>query len=194
VISGNTDNGLLIEGEDSAGNFAQANYIGTNAAGALRLANGDYGVLITFGASMNVVGGSAGAPGSAPGNVISGNLLDGVRIDGQGNFVQGNLIGTDASGSTAIGNSRDGVWLTGQGNVVGGASSDLRNVISGNGIYGVEIDNASGNQIGYNPTKIPSPPFIATLFPNARIKRFCGAILIPPEPFALTRLLRINTL
>jgi len=47
-----------------------------------------------------------GTPGA--GNVISGNTHEGVVIDGQfgpanGNFVQGNLIGTQANGSSPLG-------------------------------------------------------------------------------------------
>ena len=56
-------------------------------------------------------------------NVISGND-DGIFITGDGNLVEGNYIGTDATGtdvSNAVGNTYDGVqlWLA---NTIGGVT------------------------------------------------------------------------
>ena len=53
-------------------------------------------------------------PGSAPGNVISGNDEQGIVFydDGTvGNTVQGNLIGLGADGSTALGNTVYGIYI-----------------------------------------------------------------------------------
>jgi T5SS/PEP-CTERM-associated repeat protein len=61
-----------------------------------------------------------------------------------GNFIQGNLIGTDATGLNPLGNGTDGVSIFGALNAIGGTNVLARNVISANGRFGVRIgtDNA----------------------------------------------------
>src|SRR6185503_13493709 len=100
VISGNRQEGLLLL-TNSAGNRIQGNYIGVTASGTGRLGNAFQGVAINS-AAFNLIGGAA--PGA--GNVISGNTNIGVWLFGpsaSNNVVPGNLIGTDATGNTAIG-------------------------------------------------------------------------------------------
>jgi hypothetical protein len=92
--------------------------------------------------------------------VISGNKQSGVEIHGTGSFdnrVQGNYIGTDASGAAAIANVRSGVLISsgGNGNTVGGSAGTTGNLISGNKTSGVIVRSAntqanliSGNLIG----------------------------------------------
>src|SRR5262249_23919249 len=68
------------------------------------------------------------------------------------NQVSGNYIGTNSNGRVALGNVRAGVWI-GQDaamNQIGGASSSERNVISGNGSYGIAIEGASNNMVTWN--------------------------------------------
>ena len=100
------------------------------------------------------------------GNVISGNVSYGVEISGTGstnNLVQGNFIGTDATGSASISNGSDGVFLNATaGNTIGGTSPVDRNVISGNtnnantadGIWinGGSANVVQGNYIGTDVT------------------------------------------
>jgi CSLREA domain-containing protein len=160
LISGNTQNGVLISGSGTTGNLIQGNFIGTNVTGTSALANGSDGVLVTTGASGNTVGGTvAGAR-----NVISGNPQAGIRITGaasNGNTVQGNFIGTNAAGLLAIANGLDGVLIDGfsgvpTSNTVGGAVVGAGNLISGNVRHGVTLTNATngntvaGNFIGTN--------------------------------------------
>jgi uncharacterized delta-60 repeat protein/CSLREA domain-containing protein len=73
------------------------------------------------------------------------------------NTIRGNYIGTDASGTTALGNVYNGVYIAlgAENNTVGGDEPADRNVISGNGWSGVDIQGAntknttvSGNYIG----------------------------------------------
>src|SRR5262249_3559989 len=141
VISGNTGIGLWILGS-SSNNTVQGNFIGTNAAGTAALPNG-YGLLIQV-ATNNTIGGTA--PGA--GNLISGNASIGVVIveNSTGNVVQGNLIGTDVTGTVAIGNASGGVAITGSAsnNTIGGPVAGARNVISGNNQGGVAINNTNG--------------------------------------------------
>jgi hypothetical protein len=157
VISGNSADGVLIKEAGTTGNVVAGNSIGTNAAGAAALPNGTAdlpgeGVLILGGASGNTIGGTA----ASLGNVISGNLGVGVRIDDPGtsaNVVAGDFIGTDVSGSLAVPNVVGVVIEKGAtDNTVGGTAPGARNVISGNSDKGVQImdPGTSGNTVAGN--------------------------------------------
>ncbi|QIN77721.1 hypothetical protein GBA65_03430 [Rubrobacter marinus] len=65
--------------------------------------------------------------------------------------VQGNYIGTDATGTRDLGNKTAGVFIAGDSNTIGGTEPAARNVLSGNGT-GVLINgsnnNVEGNYIG----------------------------------------------
>ena len=101
----------------------------------------------------NRVGGTT----AAARNVISGNELTGLVIGGSpsepatGTVVQGNYVGTDASGTAAIGNVV-GVALVFDvsGVLVGGNTPAERNVISGNSVFQVQISYDSNFVL--NPT------------------------------------------
>jgi CSLREA domain-containing protein len=116
-----------------SGNSILANYLGTDAAGTIDLGN-HTGVQVL--SANNIIGG----PGAASRNVISGNET-GLFLDGAaGTLVQGNYIGTDASGEAALGNGSTGVAVSGgNGVVIGGTTPGVRNVISGNLGYGVYL-------------------------------------------------------
>jgi CSLREA domain-containing protein len=160
VISGNAGSGVLVEGMFSPGvvrlttnNSIQGNLIGTNADGSAALGNGGHGVAVLDLTGGNLIGGAA----AGAGNVISGNLGDGVRLfgaDNIGNKVKGNLIGVDATGTFALGNADDGVTVEGDvfntdamSNVIGGPVVGARNLISGNGGDGIVLIAAIGNTI-----------------------------------------------
>ena len=148
VISGSPVQGIAIFGANSS--VVQGNYIGLNAAGTAAISNLFAGIEINGGSQSNLVGGLT--PGS--GNVLSGNNTQGIFIDGlntDANIVEGNFIGTDPLGISAIGNRFAGIEINGgaQSNVIGGTTTAARNVISGNGIQGIHIDglNTDGNQV-----------------------------------------------
>jgi titin len=96
--------------------------------------------------------------------VISANGASGVIISGTGttgNVVEGNYIGTDATGEYPVGNAVDGVDIAGgaSSNVVGGTSYAARNIISANALLGVWItgsgtssNQVQGNYIGTDAT------------------------------------------
>ena len=99
----------------------------------------------------------AGSPNNmiGPGNTISGNGVDGVRIDAAaatGNVVQGNRIGTNPGGDAAIANGFNGVVITAaNSNRIGGTTGTELNVISGNSKNGIGIGGgASSNVIERN--------------------------------------------
>jgi CSLREA domain-containing protein len=146
VISGNGSGGVSIS--DATGNQVQGNYIGTNASGSAALGNLGYGVSVVRSSNNTIGGTAAGAR-----NVISANAYGVSIYDATGNQVQGNYIGTNASGSAALGNTTDGVLLAqgSVGNTIGGTAAGARNVISGNVSSGVFITNsATGNQVQGN--------------------------------------------
>jgi hypothetical protein len=158
VISGNLGDGVLMNSSIGGGNVIQGNWIGTDATGEVALPNGDIGVEIQGGAVT--IGGADRHPGSSlgPRNVISANLGDGVALEGTtGSVVEGNLIGTDASGTNPMGNGYDGVDVVlgvsyATNNTIGGTAAGAGNTIAFNGHNGVTIgqyafDSSTGNAI-----------------------------------------------
>jgi hypothetical protein len=189
IISGGNAIGVDIEGQFARHNSVGGNYIGTDPTGLFenfRSLGNDKGIVIGPDASANTIGGSV----QAAGNLISFNQT-GLDIQGAMNSVEGNLIGTDLTGETTVtrtlgiglGNNV-GILIEGDrgyANVIGGVfvsydaidglatTPGLRNVISGNFSYGVEIsgrDNVvQGNDIGTNADgtstlNSPTPRFL----------------------------------
>ena len=150
VISGNTQYGVFITDSNTTGNVVLGNYIGTDASGSNAVPNGLSGVFIGYGASGNIIG-SANPVGR---NVISGNGQYGIWISNTvNNVVEGNYLGLNASGETALGNQFSGIGLFGGSqNVIGGTTPGAGNVLSGNVAYGIDIANpvATGNIIEGN--------------------------------------------
>jgi hypothetical protein len=153
VISGNHALGVLISGQGASRNHVEGNFIGTNSTGTAAVANGLDGVLVASKATRNTIGGTTA--GSR--NVISGNTSGGVDLLGAGtssNRVEGNYIGTRASGAAALGNQGQGVAVFNGAahNTVGGTTAAARNVVSGNAGDGVDVNGTgtSGNRVEGN--------------------------------------------
>ena len=158
IISGNGQDGVLLSILAPIGNTVSGNYIGTNAAGTAALPNGMHGVQIVGGAAQNIIGGST--PGER--NVISGNQRYGIRISDlgtDGNIVTGNFIGVDSTGTAALGNNSQGIVIAfaAKHNRIGGVTSGERNVVSGNGCFGIGLGDPGtaenvvlGNYVGLN--------------------------------------------
>ena len=136
----------------------------------MRPASVDFG---NFLSGVYVQGGSFNAIGGArPGdrNIISGNTTFGVSIDGVGatqNLVEGNYIGTDATGEQFLGNEFSGVDIRGVAdNVIGGLEAGAGNVISGNADSGVTIRDAAPQATWWRATSSagarPTPRGLAT--------------------------------
>ena len=128
--SGVLAGGVVISGAFATGNILQGNQIGTDAAGAMALPNYVTGVTIVD-APNSLIGGTK--PGE--GNLISANAGTGLNLVGaaEGTVIEGNLIGTDRAGTSALGNLGAGVGIDSNGITVGGTVSGEGNVISGNG-------------------------------------------------------------
>ncbi len=169
VISGNRGSGIVLAG--SSANTVVANRIGTNAAGTSAIANRGDGIWITQRSRGNEIGGTAfvdtvtgktnnptGSKGTVTpvfvvpplGNLISGNGGNGVMIDtgSLDNMLNGNFIGTTASGDGALGNAGNGVWIDrAPGNSLVGCKFVNNpfvyyNVISGNRQNGLRITSS----------------------------------------------------
>jgi hypothetical protein len=163
LISGNLNEGLGFFGTGTTGNVAQNNKIGTTASGLLSLGNGlvgengnGAGVLFDNGAGGNTLG----TPGD--GNLVSGNgagvVLFGSTDNSQGNTVQANAIGADATGAGDLPNAGDGVLIIGNNNTVGGAASSQGNAIYGNTSIAIVLDSGYGNVI-QNNSVAPAVPY-----------------------------------
>jgi len=154
IISGNNESGIHLIGSSATGNKVESNYIGTDANGSADLGNTREGVFID-GAPKNTIGGTS----SGLRNVISGNdsfglAIGGVTSSGQNEFtgheniVQGNYIGTDATGMADLGNSEAGIEIGfSNKNMIGGTAAGARNVISGNDGTGIDIQGVGGQPV-----------------------------------------------
>jgi large repetitive protein len=142
------DTGVLIDG---SGTLVQGNNIGTNSAGTAAIPNGGPGIQVTNYSTGTVIGGTA----SGAGNLISGNRRTGIGIpNANGVLVQGNLIGTDASGANPLPNGINGVSIGGisqsDSNTIGGTTAGAGNVIAFNHGNGVTVYSGTGNAISRN--------------------------------------------
>jgi hypothetical protein len=170
IVAASISPGLLYTLGD--GNRIQGNYIGTTADGNGALGNGAVGQNTTGGiyiADLNLGAGALTIGGTAvgAGNLISGNKGSGIAVTAydfhspSGTvLVQGNRIGTGATGTGANANQGDGIFqdfLTLK-ILVGGTTAAERNIISGNlgnGISGGSYYGSAviqGNFIGTDVT------------------------------------------
>jgi parallel beta-helix repeat protein len=172
---GNGDDGVVVAadaGSSADRNTIRANLIAHNTMDGVGLfsssqniirgnrveENSQHGLVVSSGPAGTVsTGNLIGGTGSQDANVISGNTEIGVYIDGgsSNNLVQGNFIGTDATGNAPFGNEI-GVQVTG---VPGTSADDNRvvgNTLSGNRRFGVLAGQFApgtkiqGNRIGTN--------------------------------------------
>ena len=188
VISGNLGNGISLNGSNA--NTVAMNYIGTDIHGSTNPAFGNAlnGILITGGATGNLIGGQAtglnnptGTKGTVTpvfqrppqGNLISGNHANGVLINGGSiqNVLSGNFIGTDFTGTNVLGNRLDGVDVESANDTsfIGCTLYQnpfvFYNVIGGNGGNGIRVNNSNNVTIQANFVGMGSDN--TALVPNA---------------------------
>ncbi len=169
VISGNGDfsdpsnpsgSGIRIQDISTNGNRVFGNFIGTQADGASLLGNAQNGIEIYYGPQNSRIGDAD----ITLANVISGNGLNGIKIDSfnattHNNLIVGNRIGTDITATLAIGNGDTGIYVNNgsSDNTIGGdRTAGYANIIVAN-LYGIKLgsegtDNniITGNYIGTN--------------------------------------------
>lgn len=148
VVHSASGAGITISSSDL--NLIAGCHLGTDPSGTVALGNED-GIHIVGVSTGNLIGGTE----SGAGNVISGNLANGINLDSDdvaGNRIEGNLIGTDVTGLADLGNGAAGIRLRGPDNVVGGLAPGARNVISWNDVHGIAVRDGGnllqGNWIG----------------------------------------------
>lgn len=152
VISGNSNSyGVTVTGTNTANNIVEGNYIGTDATGTYAVPNLKSGVGIFGGAQNTVIGGT----NTGAGNVLSGNTEYGIFVgdpDTTGTVIEGNFIGTDATGNHAVPNTFGGIAVFNgvSGVAIGGTSTGAGNVISGNTTIGVYVLSTSNNVVQGN--------------------------------------------
>ncbi len=139
LISGNTGFGLLIG--FSMGGLVQGNEIGTDVTGTFAIPNGSTGLGIGPNASNITVGGTT----ATARNLLSGNSSAGIEVSGAGTvgtLIEGNFIGVNATGTTALPNATYGIGIgtSALNTTIGGTVAGARNVVSGNLNPGIEID------------------------------------------------------
>lgn len=123
--------GEAISIQRGTGNRVEGCFIGIDADGETALENG-FGIYVR---STNTFGNIIGGTNRETRNVISGNREGIVIEDSPGNWIQGNIVGTDATGTFSVTN-RAAIQIIGPGavgNFVGGTTPAARNIISGNG-------------------------------------------------------------
>ena len=119
IIAGGSGAGIRIDG--TSGTVVRGNYIGTDVTGTVDLGVTGIGIRV-FMAPGNTIGGAA--PGA--GNLVSGNNGDGISVETADNVVQGNRVGTDVAGSTALPNQGIGIlcYFGGDATIGGTAPGD----------------------------------------------------------------------
>jgi hypothetical protein len=154
ILSGNLNQGVTISDSGTKTNQVLSNYIGLDPTGTVAIPNAFSGVSIFGGAQSNIIG-STGS-----GNVISGNLNQGMTVSDSGtktNQVLSNYIGLNAAGTAAIPNQWSGIDIfnAATSNIIGDVGKG--NVISGNGNYGMSLsatgtsmNTVKANLIGLN--------------------------------------------
>jgi parallel beta-helix repeat protein len=135
TFAANSSGGVEIIGSAATGNLVSASQMGTDPTGMIALGKQRDGVDILNGASNNTL----------TRDIISGNLGDGVRLQGNASLLESDYIGVNATGAKALPN--------GIGVVDGGTGSIIDdNVISGNASVGLFLagsgSTVQGNVIG----------------------------------------------
>lgn len=136
TFAANGSGGIEITGSGATGNLVSESQMGTDPTGITAFGKQQDGVDILNGASNNTL----------TRDIISGNLGDGVRLQGEANVLEASYIGVNATGAKALPNGGIGVVDGGTGTII------YDNVISGNASVGLFLagsgSTVQGNFIG----------------------------------------------
>lgn len=147
IISGNRVYGCIYYGNCHHNNIC-GNYIGIDVTGEIAMPNAT-GICVDGSSHQNIM----------ENNVLSGNRSYGLFIVTRGtdeNIFRGNLVGTNAQGTSSLPNDV-GLMLAAdaKGNIIGGDTESDRNIFSGNRYAGIEVTDLGtenniikGNYIG----------------------------------------------
>ena len=132
--------GFLRRGHFGNHQPLQGDFIGVDVTGTAAIPNAGDGVEFSD-CNTALIGGNSGAAA----NVLSGNTGNGVNLNGEEEtriVVQGNLIGTDVTGTHSLGNGADGIIIQSAAhqNLIGGTQPGEDNFIAFNTDQGVAVD------------------------------------------------------
>jgi hypothetical protein len=151
VISGNIGNGIEINLFARNVNV-KANKIGCDISGLNSLGNGNYGIKINGDSCM--IGGYS----ITDRNIITSNTR-GIYLTSNAVDILNNYIGIGIDGISSLGNSEYGIYIANAQNFNIGSSSGNGNVISQNGLNGIQFQSGNGiiseNIIGLSADSIP---------------------------------------
>lgn len=153
LISGNEGYGGISSYADTGTVTISGNCIGTDATGDTAIPNNHYGINLFQNAANVVIGGNS----TQERNIISGNDEVGIYLnDSSVDSIIGNYIGVNVDGVVALGNGGTGIYVSSDSSVsdIGGVTSGARNVVSGNGASGINLQlgtsgvSVRGNYVG----------------------------------------------
>lgn len=177
VISGNVSAGILLQNSQVSNTTIQGNKIGTDLVGGSRIDN-NYGILVQSSSNNTIGGTTAGTR-----NLISGNAT-GIYLSGSstGNGITGNYVGINVAGTAALSNTAVGIRVEAPGNAIGGTAADARNVVSGNGDYGILIKTATGNTVrnNYVGTNAAGTAALPNNVAGIRVEQVSGQVIGGP--------------
>jgi hypothetical protein len=140
-----SDAGLWLRG--GGNNLVVGNFIGIDVSGSTAAGN-------VSGIAIQSTGNTIGGTSPCDRNIISGNDGDAdILLQNDGNLIQGNYIGTDKNGTSALTFSTigdtPGIWISGDHNTVGGTAPGTGNIIAVSSASGLLVGGA-GNSIRGN--------------------------------------------
>lgn len=136
LISGNGMSGVLLVGNSPYQNVIEKNLIGLDESGQAAAGNGLHGINLADVATDNLI----------RENTISGNVGFGIAdtigatlpgIIEHRSTIQGNRVGTDVGGNSAVPNGSGGIRMKGSGSLIGGPGAGEGNLIAGNSGWGI---------------------------------------------------------
>lgn len=152
IVGQGTGDGAILAGP---GTSILGNFIGVEEDGSTVKTNGCDGIAV---GQVGLYIGIDENSGNIKGNLISGNVI-GIHVSygvAPGSSlitrIEGNYIGTDRTGLVAIPNSRAGIIIEKAALTVIGCPKEpaCKNIISGNTVYGINIDYAAVETIVEN--------------------------------------------
>ena len=121
-----------------AGNQIQGNFVGLDVTGTIVISTNAGGISVGTSSSNNTIGGSA----AGAGNRVGGTGNSAINIEGDGNVVRGNQVGTDATGTVRLANGYWGilVGVNSSNTTIGGVGPGEGNIVAYNrGYAGVVV-------------------------------------------------------
>ena len=138
LVINNFPGSAIVLMQSASFNVITGCYLGVDPTGKNKVGNLWDGILMH--GSNNQIGGYS----DEERNIISGNGRGGIQMGGSSNFIVGNFIGTDVSGTKSVGNSESGIAVGGHHNKI------FENLISGNEWDGVQLGAADNNELKGN--------------------------------------------